>query len=56
MKEIKFILQCLAVALYTSSWWAASIWGKPETVTESKDIIQEEIQRMKEIYNYTKKI
>lgn len=27
MKEIKFLLLCLAVALYTSSWWACAMFG-----------------------------
>lgn len=28
MKEIKFILWTLFVAIYTSSWWALMRWGK----------------------------
>ncbi len=27
MKEMKFILTFLACAIYTSSWWAAALWG-----------------------------
>jgi ABC-type uncharacterized transport system permease subunit len=27
MKEIKFLLLCLAVALYTSSWWTCAMFG-----------------------------
>lgn len=27
MKEIKFILYTIIIAIYTSSWWAALKWG-----------------------------